>query len=699
MKFLAVLAIMLILTACNDKQPNEDHQSAADFRKKLDDIQKKHGEQLKKLVTKQNEKKAKEKQPADRSSNLKKVNQKRHHVGKINLFEFLLQKVEASLKSSNLQRKEALKKLLTVADGKQTKLFGVIKDVEEKITQNPENKTKQITRYIVRFSSLFIGNKHFPYNISFYYSPFITETKSKSKVIDLSKGDFVSASGYLKLQMKNNSYDGQSYLDVRFTILDIVKGLDKTTMGLHSANSPLGIADILYYLQVAQTIKKMKTGFNINVYEGSLKNFGIEANFVGNFTRKNLKERYRRKGKFDFVVSKDAQVSFREDEHLVELLLSMPKNQDVQVRGKISKFRSGIELESPSVLFKFNHHKYLFEKGSLKAAKGSLKSFDFHIYNNTLFYKGKPLPLSRFHLFLEMANKNASLVNLKVVGKKNANSFTSLVTKLIQSSAPHKLINLASSDMKLMESDKASAGWTQLKELYQIASKCEYYRGDLPTGLKELAGRWSRKLRKNLFNDYVYINSSDKPFFDNNMQEQRALIYPKKTSSKTIPIALINTGKNAHGYPVKNTTLILVRKKQLTAIEKAAKGLIKIVDLETIKKDLKTIAELCKLYQSTLGRQVRYPKALKVLLEQGIVKNTPQNQKLLQEYNYVYSPRRSFNDNDGNRQQIFIYPKSINTPKIPVLFMNYSSDNKLTMLSKIQLAKIKLVALEASSKK
>ena len=105
------------------------------------------------------------------------------------------------------------------------------------------------------------------------------------------------------------------------------------------------------------------------------------------------------------------------------------------------------------------------------------------------------------------------------------------------------------------------------------------------------------------------------------MQQQRAMIYPRKPLGKVAPVAFINNTKNAFGYSYSTSKMVLLEKKQLIEVEKMAKGLIKSIDIEGIKEELKTIAHACTLYQKTLGRQVRYPKNLGVLLEEQVLKN------------------------------------------------------------------------------
>ncbi|WP_372364780.1 hypothetical protein [Candidatus Uabimicrobium sp. HlEnr_7] len=697
MKYLMVILLaMLIFVACNDEKPKDDHQSAAEMRKKIDERSKNLGKDLEKIAQQQNEKKNREKQNQQNKQNVPakpKVENKKP-VGKTNLFEFLVLQTQANSQNSKLKRKDSLQKLAKITNGKQARLFGVVKNIDEETIPNTENPEEKITQYIVQFQSLFIGNKYLPFHLSFPYSSFIAETKNKSKVIELEKGNFISALGHLKLRMKKNSYDGQNYLDFRFVINNVVKGLDQTAMGLKDINSTLTTSDVVSYMQTAATLKKMKKTFNISPYQNPLKNLGIKANFIGNFKRKDLNERYRKEGNFRFLVSKEFKVFFQEDELLAEILLSMPKTQDVQVRGQITKLKSGVVLEDPSVFFELNNNKYKFQSGNLQAADGKLKVFHFFVAENALLYKKKQLSLDKFYLFLETAKLNASFVNLEMKSSNRLSNFQSMITKLLQgSSIPYKIDK---SNLKTEVS--TDSRWNQIQELYQVASACTSYRNGYPKELKDVAGRWSRNLRKNLFDDYIYVNSSNSPFLDNDMQKQHALIYPKKSSTKVVAVAFINTSKNAHGYSFNDIKLVLLEKKQLSEVEKIAKGFVKSIDLDSLQKELKAIAKLCKVYQETLGKRFRYPKSLEALIENRIVKNTPQNQKMLQNYDYVYSPIHTFEDNDKKRQQILISPKSINSSQIPVIFINYSND-ELSMISKSELVRIKKAALQARDKK
>ena len=717
MRLLVFLLSLLILVACNEEKPKDDHQSAAEFRKKMQDREKKLADDLEKLAKQQNKKRGQQNksrvdsdddkqqdQPKDKQQTAKRhekkqqadkqnvVEQKKRAPQKINLFEYLVLEAQARAKSSQLQREDALEKLRNKVHGGYTKFFGIVKDVNEKIVKNPENPQEKTSKYVVRFSSLYIGNKYFPYYIYFPIIPFEVETKDKSKVLSFGQNDYVST--LCRLEARKASINGKNYLKLHFVIDEIVKGLDVTSMGLKTTKSEVTASDILSYKQMLAYVEGLKS-LNISACKFPLKNLGVEANFVGDFKREDLDERYRKAGNFRFIISKDTRVSFKEDEFLAELLLRMPKTQNVQITGKIASIKGDVTLENPKALFQPNGNKYQFSNGKLESVGGKLKTFDFHVYKDALLYKGKPISLSKFYLFLQAAKQVTSLTNLAMANKRRLNVFQAAIEELVQgANLPYQLGSISDKDTNV----KTDPAWEQIQELYQVASTCKSYRKGYPQKLKDIAGRWSRNLRSDLFDDYVYINSSDSPFLDHDMQQQRAMIYPRKPLGKVAPVAFINNTKNAFGYSYSTSKMVLLEKKQLIEVEKMAKGLIKSIDIEGIKEELKTIAHACTLYQKTLGRQVRYPKNLGVLLEEQVLKNTPQSQELLQKYEYIYSSIYTFEDHEKKRQQVMIFPKNIDFPQIPVAFIDYS-DDKISIVAKNKLSQIKKTALEARDRK
>lgn len=119
------------------------------------------------------------------------------------------------------------------------------------------------------------------------------------------------------------------------------------------------------------------------------------------------------------------------------------------------------------------------------------------------------------------------------------------------------------------------------------------------------------------------------------------------------------------------------------------------VDLGTIQEELQTIAKLCYVYQNGLGRRVRYPKNLNMLVEEGLA-NTDKSKKLLAKYEYLYTQMNPFKDHENQYQYVLIYPKK-KLRKIPVILINYTS-KKEALLTQKKLKEIKNLAIAATEK-